>query len=260
MLDPWLALRLVKFIGLGLFAAGIWGSVGAARQRDRLTAALWVASAGWLASWIGGYGLMKLGQRSFEPWILQSMGATLVCNGGAILCAAKPRWSAVGAGLAVGGFAAAVGSMVSRGTATGPLVLAIPAALAIVATLASRATGRHGIPEDPDELRASAIRWFTWIARLEGASLILLVGIMMPVRKIWGVSIDGGTGTIGWVHGALVFLYLEALALAMVGAGWGFGRAVLGFVASLIPGGTIVFERRYLKPSASGPPSADVAM
>ena len=88
-----------------------------------------------------------------------------------------------------------------------------------------------------------ALRFFRTVARLEGLSLILLVCIAMPLRKLTGIELDGGQGWIGWTHGILVVLYLPALWSAWWSAPLSLVHVAAGFFASLLPGGTFAFER-----------------
>lgn len=95
---------------------------------------------------------------------------------------------------------------------------------------------------DPDPRLTE--RWFTWIARAEGVSLLVLFGIAMPLK--YGVGIAEATVWTGWAHGVLFLVYLVALDSMRRVAGWSLGTTALGFAASLLPFGTFVFERRTL--------------
>lgn len=247
MPDAWMLLRLLKYAGLALYGAGLWGALDGGRQRDRLVAAQWIAPLGWIAVWVAGYGMLRLSGRGFEAWVLQAMAATLVATTGALLAAARPRFTGLGAFMAGAGLVASIGVMVGRESSAWFLGLVLPSVFGLAVAWAVRAR-RPAV--DDGLVHDAVVHWFTWIARLEGASLVLLVCVNMPLRKLTGLTLDGGTGTLGWLHGALVFSYLQALALAMLDAGWSVGRAALGFMASLVPFGTLVFEWRILRPEA----------
>ena len=88
------------------------------------------------------------------------------------------------------------------------------------------------------------LTWFRWIARAEGASLLALMGIAMPIK--YGLGEPLLVEWFGWIHGVLFLLYVAVLGLCMVQLGWTPARAALGFVASLLPGGTFVFEYKVL--------------
>ena len=239
----WLSWRFLKFCALALFASGLWSACSAKDQRSRLSAAHWTVSAGLVASWIAGYALMKATGRSFTPWIVQAMAASLVASTGALVAAARPKATALGVGLALAGFAAATTTMIGRGTVGPAWQLGLPLALGV----AGGVTALRLDPPTPEpEHAAHHLRWFTWVARLEGASLVFMVGISMPLKMLASISLDGGQGWIGWVHGIFVLVYLQALVAVAASNRWPWSRALGAFVASLLPFGTLVFERRVL--------------
>jgi len=81
---------------------------------------------------------------------------------------------------------------------------------------------------------------FLWIARLEGLSLLLLVGLAVPLK--YGLGMTEATLVPGWIHGGLFVAYVAALAWVGWRESWGLGRAGLAFVAAWLPFGTMVFE------------------
>jgi integral membrane protein len=86
------------------------------------------------------------------------------------------------------------------------------------------------------------LRWFWVLGRLEGASLLALMGIAMPLKYL--AHMPAATSWTGWIHGFLFLVFLVALASARRTEGWPFSRLVWGFLASLVPFGTFVLERR----------------
>ena len=230
----WVMWRLLKFIGVSLLAAGLAGAAfGEGRRRQ--VAAQWLASGGLLLTWIPGYGMMKLTERSMgEPWISASLLASMVAVHGAL---ALSRKGGLLPGLAsAAGFLGALWLMVYRpdgGVAwIGALV---PMALAAASLFTSA---------DGEAEAASAVSWFRWVARAEGLSLLFLFGVYMPLKYAAGIVLDDGEGWAGWVHGVLFLLYLMALWHAGRLAGWSWGRMIAGGVAANLPFGTFVFEHR----------------
>ncbi|MBL4686500.1 MAG: DUF3817 domain-containing protein [Nannocystaceae bacterium] len=246
MLTGWLAFRLLKFLGLGLWCAGLGGALVSRDQARRLWSVHVLATLGLALSWIAGHGLSKIGGHSFSaPWIATSLLASLLALHEAAAVAQRRKVSAVNVGLAVGAFACSVGSMVVRSPGVPHTVAAfvIPGAIAIVCFgLARRAHAAYDY--DPAVVAPATLRWFLWIARLEGASLIALLGIYMPFKFGLKIVLDGGQGWFGWIHGVMVLLFMQALWSASRVLGWSWTRTVAGFVASLVPFGTFVFERR----------------
>jgi hypothetical protein len=77
----WLVLRLVKFVGVIAFAMGIALALAPtddmARVRQR--AAYWLATPGFIVTWIVGWGMARqLAVSLGRPWITISMVASLV--------------------------------------------------------------------------------------------------------------------------------------------------------------------------------------
>lgn len=48
----------------------------------------------------------------------------------------------------------------------------------------------------------------------------------------------------GWIHGVLFVLYMVALLQVWIQYRWKFGKVVMAFIASLLPFGTFVLDRR----------------
>jgi integral membrane protein len=86
------------------------------------------------------------------------------------------------------------------------------------------------------------LQWFFAIGRLEGASLLALFGIAMPLKYL--AHMPAATSWTGWIHGFLFLVFLVALASARRTEGWPASRLGWGLLASLVPLGTFVLERR----------------
>lgn len=89
---------------------------------------------------------------------------------------------------------------------------------------------------------------FCAIALLEGISYILLLGIATPLKYFtelpWAVPL---ALYAGWAHGLLFILYALFLVLCWVKYRWSFGRAVLVFLASLLPVAPFIVEKKLKK-------------
>lgn len=85
-------------------------------------------------------------------------------------------------------------------------------------------------------------RTFLWIARAEGASLLLLFGAAMPLK--YGLGYEHATWWPGLAHGVLFIAYVAALGVVGLAERWTFSQLILGFAASFVPLGTFMFERR----------------
>ena len=82
---------------------------------------------------------------------------------------------------------------------------------------------------------------FVWVARLEGTSLILLMGVCMPLKYFGGWPL--GVEVVGLAHGILFLIYVGILCVASVKLRWPLPFSIAAFVASVLPFGTFVMER-----------------
>lgn len=239
----WLLLRFLKFVGVGLFAAGVLGAALLPGQRERQLAAYGAATTGFLATWLAGYGVMKLSDRTLaEPWIGMAMLGSLVALQGAVYAARSATRSPAAAALAAAALLSSVGVMVARSGGVDALVLGLIAP--VVGGALAGWFARGGVPAPAPDASARTLAWFWACARAEGLSLIVLMCVAMPLKYGMGFLLDGGQGWIGWTHGVLTFVFLLALANAAGPAGWRIPTMTGAFVASLVPFGTFVFERR----------------
>ncbi len=85
------------------------------------------------------------------------------------------------------------------------------------------------------------LQFFRKVALLEGLSLIILVGICVPLKHF--ADTPEPVKVVGWLHGLLFILYVGALFLVWRERNWKFGRVVIAGIVSLVPFGTIVFDR-----------------
>ncbi|HEX4613375.1 MAG TPA: DUF3817 domain-containing protein [Urbifossiella sp.] len=90
---------------------------------------------------------------------------------------------------------------------------------------------------------------FRVIAFVEGISALLLFFVAMPIKYVDALGKNPlPVLYVGWVHGVLFMVFALAGLNALVARRWGVMPAVWGFVASVLPGGTFVYDARFLKP------------
>ena len=83
---------------------------------------------------------------------------------------------------------------------------------------------------------------FKWVAYAEGASFLVLLGIAMPLKYFAGLPQP--VRVVGLTHGVLFIAYV-LLVFNALGSGQFDGRkAAWALLASLLPFGPFVFERR----------------
>lgn len=86
------------------------------------------------------------------------------------------------------------------------------------------------------------------IAIVEGTTLILLVLIAVPLKRLWGYP--EAVQIMGPIHGAAFLVYIAALSYylnqqMLTTKQWG-----IGLLAAFIPFGSYIFEQKVLKPLA----------
>ena len=85
------------------------------------------------------------------------------------------------------------------------------------------------------------LQLFRKVALYEGLSLIVLMGIAMPLKYIWDQPV--AVKVFGWIHGILFILYIWILFRVWMDRDWPFKRVAIAVIASLVPFGTIIFDR-----------------
>ncbi len=88
----------------------------------------------------------------------------------------------------------------------------------------------------------AAIKLFRYIAIAEGISYLLLLFVAMPLKYL--LELPEAVKYTGWAHGVLFIAYVPALLAAARPLGWGLQETFVGFMASLLPGGTFVLDRK----------------
>lgn len=259
MITAWIAWRFLKWIAIAVFTAGLGLSVLPQSPRTRRLGAFAIATPGLLGVWITGYGLMKnTGAELGDPFVQYTLFAGLIALFGAVLGAVL-RHRAPGLALTTGGLLAAIGLMTARHDPSAMVSLGMITPLILGGVAAGVGFALPKVEGDVEAERQAIHTWFAWIARAEGVSLLVLFGLFMPLKYGAGIEIDGGDGWVGWIHGVLVFLYMVALGTGVVISRWGVLAGILGFVASLLPFGTFVFEWWLKRRLAAAPASAGLA-
>lgn len=83
---------------------------------------------------------------------------------------------------------------------------------------------------------------FRLVSLLEGVSFLVLLGIAMPLK--YAAGIPEAVRYVGWAHGLLFVLFILALLSASTAARWPLTKIAGAFIASVIPFGAFVLERR----------------
>ncbi|MBO9542491.1 DUF3817 domain-containing protein [bacterium] len=89
------------------------------------------------------------------------------------------------------------------------------------------------------------IRGFRAVAFAEGISFLLLLGVAMPLKYMAGMPM--AVKIAGSLHGFLFLAYMVAAYLLFTELKWPMKRAPGVFLAAVLPFGTFVLERKWLK-------------
>ena len=90
-----------------------------------------------------------------------------------------------------------------------------------------------------------SIRTLRILGNVVGVSYLLLLGIAMPMKYFFGMPL--AVKTVGMAHGVLFIAYCLLLALQMRANKWNLLFGIYLFVATLIPFGTFVTDRKLAK-------------
>jgi integral membrane protein len=82
----------------------------------------------------------------------------------------------------------------------------------------------------------------------EGVSFLVLLGIAMPLKYVWGEP--GAVRVVGMAHGVLFMLYVWAAIQAALEHDWSWKRTGLVLLASLLPAGPFVVDAKLLREQA----------
>lgn len=78
----------------------------------------------------------------------------------------------------------------------------------------------------------------------EGISYLLLLGIGMPLKHIFGIP--EVVKYVGWAHGILFILYMVALLQVTLVHRWSVAKVAAGVIASLLPFGPFILDKKLL--------------
>lgn len=101
--------------------------------------------------------------------------------------------------------------------------------------------------QDPVQDNYGKQSWFKLIAWSEALSLIALLFIYMPLKYLASINLDDGQGWFGWIHGVLQIIFILALSGLLIVRKINRVQFFSGLVASMLPFGTILFDRHLSK-------------
>ena len=98
-------------------------------------------------------------------------------------------------------------------------------------------------------MKLNSIQTLRILGFIEGVSYLLLLGIAMPMKYFFGFPM--AVKIVGMAHGVLFIAYCLLLALQMRANKWNLLFGIYLFVATLIPFGTFVTDRKLAKLSTN---------
>lgn len=113
------------------------------------------------------------------------------------------------------------------------------------ATTDSIATDSTASHLQPDLSLKSALGRLRLTGYAEGISFLLLLGIAMPLKYLadWPLAVR----VVGMAHGILFLLYVWLVIQTAMDLRWEWRRIALALIASLLPAGPFIFDRRIYK-------------
>jgi integral membrane protein len=93
------------------------------------------------------------------------------------------------------------------------------------------------------------LRWMRAVSVLEGTTLLLLLGVAVPLKHLAGFPI--ATSIMGPVHGIAFVLYIWMLIQTVSGGGWTRAETLRMVFAAFIPFSAFVNERALARRQAS---------
>ncbi len=96
-----------------------------------------------------------------------------------------------------------------------------------------------------NEERLAILKRFRIISITEGISMLVLVFIAMPLK--WIFELPDMVTYVGWIHGFLFILYILVMFPTSRKLKWSFQNALFGLIASVLPFGPFLFDRKLRK-------------
>jgi integral membrane protein len=91
----------------------------------------------------------------------------------------------------------------------------------------------------------SSIGRLRLVGMAEGISLLVLLGIAMPLKYI--ADSPGMVKYVGWAHGVLFIAYIIMVLFAYHERNWPLKKVIFAFIAAFLPFGTFVFDAQLKK-------------
>ena len=101
------------------------------------------------------------------------------------------------------------------------------------------------MPFTPGPLVLTSLGRLRLVGFLEGVSLLVLLGIAMPLKYLAGQP--AAVRYVGMAHGLLFVLYVLLVIWVALARRWSLGKTALALAVSVVPFGTFWAERRLFQ-------------
>jgi len=94
-------------------------------------------------------------------------------------------------------------------------------------------------------LKMNFLKLFRWVSMAEGISLLVLLGIAMPLK--YSFDLPQMVTYVGMIHGILFVAYVGFAGIYKFKLNWSYAVLFVVLVAAVLPFGTFYADRKYLK-------------
>ncbi len=98
-------------------------------------------------------------------------------------------------------------------------------------------------------METKLVRSLRWLGFVEGASMLLLLFVAMPMKYVYGRP--EWVRVVGMAHGLLFMAFVVAVTVISQEAGWARRRLLFAFVASVVPFGPFLLDRKIFTEAES---------
>ncbi len=97
--------------------------------------------------------------------------------------------------------------------------------------------------EDENRTSRRAMIWLRYVGWLEGISYLVLLLIAMPLKYV--ADIPEAVSVVGAVHGFAFVAFVLVVARLAIMPFWSMKESSFAIIASLLPAGTMILDRRW---------------
>lgn len=205
-------IKLLKLTGVIIFSHGVLSVAFSQDRRLELLTASIVVPVGFLICWSTGFLFMKtMGLTFLAPWIYLTMLMSTVSMAATLFSVVYGRYKREFSWVSFSAFFGSVMLMVTKQEVLLGVLLPMFALLYLLSPRGERSVANLDGDTVGKEHLLLLLNVLGFLMRCEGASLVFLLVVVMPLKYGLDIQLDGGTGLVAWVHGVLLIIYLTVL-------------------------------------------------